>query len=109
MTKRFQSYQPLIQLVTLQDENRKKIEGVVHTTSIEEGSFLFDLRTYYRADRSDIDSLVYDTITEEKLSTYPIRAILFPVRGPNIVQVGISLENTEIDLRRLMVIMILAG
>ena len=42
-TRTFQSYQPLIQLVRLQDEEREKIEEVVHTTSIEEGSFLFDL------------------------------------------------------------------
>jgi heavy metal sensor kinase len=108
-TRKFQSYQPLIQLVKLQDRGGKKIEEVIHTTSIEEGNFLFDVRTYYRADRSDIDNLVYMTLSEERLDSFPVRAILFPVRGPNIVQVGISLENTELDLRRLMIIMILAG
>jgi heavy metal sensor kinase len=108
-TRRFQSYQPLIQLVKLQGEEGKKIEEVIRTTSIEEGSFLFDVRTYYRADRSDIDNLVYMTHSEEKLGSFPVRAMLFPIRGPNIVQVGISLENTELDLRRLMIIMILAG
>lgn len=107
--RKFQSYQPLIQLVKLQEREGKKIEEVIHTTSIEEGSFLFDVRTYYRADRSDIDNLVYITLSEGKLGSFPIRTILFPVRGPNIVQVGISLENTEFDLRRLMIIMILAG
>ncbi len=108
-TSRFQSYQPLIQLVKLKERGGKKIEEVIHTTSIEEGSFLFDVRTYYRADRSDIDNLIYMTLSEEKLGSIPVRALLFPVRGPNIVQVGISLENTEIALRRLMIIMILAG
>lgn len=108
-TGKFPSYQPLIQLVKLQEEKGKKIKEVIHTTSIEEGSFLFDVRTYYRADRSDIDNLVYMTLSEGKLGSFPIRTILFPVRGPNIVQVGISLENTEFDLRRLMFIMILAG
>jgi heavy metal sensor kinase len=49
------------------------------------------------------------TLSDEKLDSFPLRAILFPVRGPNIVQVGISLENTEIDLRRLLIFMILAG
>jgi len=107
--RKFQSYQPLIQLVKLQEKGGKKIEKVIHTTSIEEGNFLFDVRIYYRADRSDIDNLVYMTLSEEKLGSFPIRTILFPVRGPNIVQVGISLENTEFDLRRLMLIMILAG
>jgi signal transduction histidine kinase len=106
---KFPSYQPLIQLVKLQEEKGKKIEEVIHTASIEEGSFLFDVRTYYRADRSDIDNLIFITHSEEELGAHPIRTILFPVRGPNIVQVGISLENSEIDLRRLMIIMILAG
>jgi heavy metal sensor kinase len=108
-TGKFQSYRPLIQLVKLQEKEREKIEEVIHTISIEEGSFLFDLRTYCRADRSDIDNLIFLTHSEEKLGAYPLRTILFPVRGPNIVQVGISLENTELDLRRLMIIMILAG
>lgn len=108
-TGKFQSYQPLIQLVRLQEKGRKKIEEVIHTATIEKGSFLFDVRTYYRADRSDIDNLIYITRGEKILGNYPIRAILFPVRGPNIVQVGISLENNELDLRRLLIIMILAG
>lgn len=108
-TSRFQSYQPLIQLVKLKERGGKKIEEVIHTTSIEEGSFLFDVRTYYSADRSDIDNLIYMTHSEEKLGSIPVRAILFPVRGPNIMQVGISLENTEIALQRLLIIMILAG
>jgi len=108
-TSKFQFYQPLIQLVQLGEKDKKKIEKVIRDNQIPEGSFLFDKKTYYRADRSDIDSLVYETFTEKKLSTYPVRTILYPVRGPNIMQVGISLENSEIDLRRLMIIMILAG
>ncbi len=108
-TGRFPSYKPLIQLVKLQEEKGKKIEEVIHPTSIEKGSYLFDVRTYYRADRSDIDNLIFVTHNEEVLGAYPLRTILFPVRGPNIVQVGISLENTELDLRRLLIIMILAG
>ena len=108
-TGRHPSYKPLIQLVKLQEEKGKKIEEVIHPTSIEEGSYLFDVRTYYRADRSDIDNLIFVTHNEEVLGAYPLRTILFPVRGPNIVQVGISLENFEIDLRRLLIIMILAG
>jgi len=108
-TRKFQTYQPLIQIVKLQDHGRKKITEVIRPEPVEEGSFLLDVRTYYRADRSDIDSLVYMTHNEKKLGPYPVRTILYPARGPNIVQVGISLENTEFDLRRLMIIMILAG
>jgi heavy metal sensor kinase len=106
---RFQSDKPLIQLVQLGEKHEKGIQKVIRDPQIPEGSFLFEDKVYSRADRSDIDSLVYETITEKNLGSYPIRAILFPVRGPNIVQVGISLENTEIDLRRLLIIMILAG
>ena len=106
---KFQIDNPFIQLVKLHEQGEKKIEEVVGTESFEQESFLFDTKIYYRADRSDIDNLIYDTIEEKRLSTYPVRFILFPVRGPNIVQVGISLEDTEIALRRLMIIMILAG
>ncbi len=108
-TDRFQSYRPLIQLVQLDEEGEKRIEGVIRDSQIAEGSFLFDNRIYYRADRSDIDSLIYETSTDKDLGPYPVRYILFPVRGPNIVQVGISLEDTEIALKRLAIIMILAG
>jgi len=108
-TIKFQTYRPFIQLVKLQERGEKKIEKVIHTSSFEEESFLFDKKTYYRADRSDIDNLIYETTEDKKLSAYPLRVILFPVRGPNIIQVGISLEGTEFALRRLMIIMILAG
>ena len=106
---RFHSYQPMIQLVQLGEKDRNTIENVIRDGQIPEKSFLFDSRTYHKADRSDIDSLVYETLVEENLVAHPVRTILFPVRGPNIVQVGISLENTEADLRRLLIIMILAG
>jgi heavy metal sensor kinase len=106
---RFLSYQPMIQLVQLGEKDQKKIENVIRDRQIPEKSFLFDSKTYYRADHSDIDSLMYETLIEKNLGAYPVRTLLFPVRGPNIVQVGISLEKTEVDLRRLLIIMILAG
>lgn len=108
-TAKFQSYQPYIQIVQLGEKDTEKIEGIVRSARIAEGSFLFDNRTYSRADRSDIDNLVYGNLSEKDLSPYPLRVILYPVRGPHIVQVGISLEDTEIALRRLMIIMIFAG
>jgi len=106
---RFQSYKPLIQLVQLAERDKKGIEKIIRDPQIPEDSYLFDNKTYHRADRSDIDNLIYCTLTERDLSSYALRVILYPVRGPNIVQVGISLENTDADLRRLMIIMILAG
>jgi heavy metal sensor kinase len=106
---RFQSYRPLIQLVQLGDDDSKKIERVIPGADIAGGSFLFDIKTYYRADRSNIDNLVYETLKDPNLSSFPLRVILYPVRGPTIVQVGISFEDMEIALRRLMIIMIIAG
>lgn len=108
-TDRFQSFRPLIQLVELSDDGIKNIGRVIRSTNIAGGSFLFDIKTYYRADRSDIDNLVYETLKDTNLSPFALRVILYPVRGPNIVQVGISFEDMEIALRRLMIIMIFAG
>jgi heavy metal sensor kinase len=108
-TTRFQTFKPLIQLIILKERGEKKIENIISAEPFEEGSFLFDAKIYYRADRSDIDNLIYETIEEKKLGVSPMRIILFPVRGPNIVQVGISMEDTELALRRLMIIMIIAG
>ncbi len=106
---KYQTYQPFIQLVRLAEQGEQKIENVTYDNTLSNGSFLFDVKTYYRADRSDIDDLVYITSEDNELSSYPLRTILFPVRGPNIIQVGISLENMESALRRLTLIMALAG
>lgn len=106
---KYRTYQPYIQLVSLAEHGEKKIEDATNDGSFEKGSFLFNVKTYYRADRSDINDLVYTTCKHEKLNPYPLRTILYPVRGPNIIQVGISLENMESALRRLALIMVLAG
>ena len=108
-TTRFQSHKPRIQLVRLKERGNKGIEEVVSTEPSPEGNFLFDLNIYYRADRSDIDNLMYATTEKKEFGASPLRVILFPVRGPNIVQVAISMEDTEIALRRITIIMIIAG
>jgi heavy metal sensor kinase len=48
-------------------------------------------------------------MTEKRLDAYPIRMVLFPVRGPNILQVGISLRETYQELNQLLVVMIVSG
>jgi heavy metal sensor kinase len=105
----YRNYQPYIQLVRLAEHGEEKIEDVVHDSSKDRESFLFDVKTYYRADRSNIDDLVYLTCEHRKINSSPLRSILFPVRGPNIIQVGISLESMESALRRLTLIMALTG
>ncbi len=105
----FSAYHPFIQLVKLSDEKEKRIEKTVRGAGILEESFLVDLRMYCKADRSDIDDLVYTNITHKDLGPYPVRTVLFPVRGPNILQVGISLRETYQELNQLLVVMILSG
>jgi len=106
---RFLSHRPFIQLVALAEEGERRVESVIHTDRIPEGAFRLGTRLYYRADRSDIDTLVFDTVEEEQISTFPLRVFLLPVRGPNVLQVGIALDSTMRDLNRLLIVMVLSG
>jgi heavy metal sensor kinase len=105
----FSAYQPFIQLVELSRDKEKSIEKTIRGANISEGSFLVDIRTYCKADRSDIDDLIYANINHKDLDSYPVRMVLFPVRGPKILQVGLSLRETYQELNQLLVVMILSG
>jgi len=107
--RKYAHMSPFIQVVELAEHEKPIIEEVIHTEKIPAGSYKLDVRIYYRADRSDIDDLVFETIEDDRLSRYPVRVFLLPVRGPNILQVGISLEDTTTELNRLQFIMIAAG
>lgn len=114
MEDKFGVYDPFIQMVEIKeqrdrDSDIRGIAKIIRSRKIPEDLFVFDSRCYYKADRADIDDLVYMTVTEKKLSSYPLRVILFPVRGPNIVQVGISLEETTNALKELLFILIIGG
>lgn len=106
---RYASYEPFIQVVEISDGEDKKVENVIRSKRIPEGTFMLETRTYIRADRTDIDSYIFRTVEEDRLSSYPLRIFLFPVRGPLILQVGVSLEATAAQLNRLFFIMILTG
>ncbi len=106
--ERFSAHQPLIQLVELNQE-KKEIKKTIRSAEIPEGSFLAEPRLYCKADRSDIDNLVYANISHKDLGPYPIRMVLMPVRGPNVLQVGISLKETYQELNQLLVVMVLSG
>ena len=106
---KFNNHRPFIQIVELAEYKNRKIHKVERGSQVKEGSFMLETEIYYRADRADIDDLVYTTCNREALSPYPVRILLFPIRGPSLVQVGISLENTTGDLRRLLLILLLAG
>jgi heavy metal sensor kinase len=106
---RFLAHRPFIQLVTLTEEGERRIESIVRADRIPDRVFSLQTELYYRADKSDIDTLVFDTVEEQRLSNYPLRVFLLPVRGPNVLQVGIALDDTMHELNRLMIIMFLAG
>ncbi len=106
---RYASYEPFIQVVEISEEETRHVENVIRSERIPEGAFLLDTHTYFRADRTDIDSFIFRTVEEEQLSSYPLRVFLFPVRGPLILQVGVSLEATVAALNNLLIIMILTG
>lgn len=107
--ERYASYEPFIQVVEISEGEDKKVENVIRSKRIPEGAFMLETRTYIRAARTDIDSYIFRTVEEDRLSSYPLRIFLFPVRGPLILQVGVSLEATAAQLNRLFFIMILTG
>ena len=106
---RHSKYSPLIQYVELQGEGEKRILAVTRSDDIPEGALMGGINCYYKANRSDIDSLVYRTLEDRKIGPSPYRTILFPVRGSNILQVSVSLQDTYGDLNRILFLMILAG
>ena len=107
--ERYASYKPFIQVVEISEGETRRVKSVIRSKRIPEGTFLLDTQTYFRADRTDIDSYIFRTVEEDRLSSYPLRMFLFPVKGPLILQVGVSLEATAAQLNRLFFIMILTG
>jgi heavy metal sensor kinase len=105
----YASYEPFIQVVEISEGEDRRVTNVIRSKRIPEGAFLLESRVYYRADRTDIDSFIFDTIEDRALSSYPLRVFLFPVRGPRIIQVGVSLQETTAAMNRLLLVMILTG
>jgi heavy metal sensor kinase len=107
--ERYSTYSPIIQLVELADKGEKQLVKTIHSDAYPDGIYLFETNWYYRADNSGIEDLVYATIRDDRLGAHPVRMILYPIRGPNILQVGISLQETSRRLNQLLLAMILAG
>jgi len=106
---RFLTHRPFIQLVALAERGERRVESITHTDRIPEGAFRLHTRLYYNADKSNLDSLVFVTVEESQISTFPLRVFLLPVRGPNVLQVGIAMDSTMQDLNSLLLVMVLAG
>lgn len=105
----YSSHEPLIQLVQIAEHREQQVEQIIRSDRVPEGTFQLETHLYYRADKSDFDNLVFTTISEEHLSSYPLRVFLLPVRGPNVLQVGISVENVAGSLNQLLIVMVAAG
>ena len=105
----YSSHQPFIQIVQITQHGKQKIEKTIQSERIPEGTFLLEVNLYYKADKSDFDEFIFTTVKENILSFYSLRVFLLPVRGPNILQVGISEENIAGALNQLMIVMVVAG
>ncbi len=105
----FKILRPFIRIVELGDRSRGGIRFIAASENAAEEAFTLDEKTYRSADRADIDELLYMTLEKRELDGSPLRIILFPVRGPVIVQAGVSLGIIESDLRRLLIIMVFSG
>jgi hypothetical protein len=97
----FSSYNPYLQLVEITEKGEREIAGIIRSNKIPEGAFKLDIRLYCKADTSELDNLVFTTEEDDRLSAYPLRIFLLPVRGPRILQVGIPLEKTSAALNQL--------
>ena len=105
----YRNHQPFIQVVKFPHRERNFPEKIIRSHKISPDVFRLRKEVYYKADKSDTNDPTYINFTEEKLASHPLRVILLPVRGPYIIQVGISLEGMAGALGRLSVIMMLAG
>ena len=107
--KRFARYSPLITLIRISAGDQKQLEQVIQSQGFTGEAYLFDPDEYHKAGHADLDDLVFTTVEDKRVGKYPVRMILFPVRGPNILQVGISLEQSQRELNQLLLVMVLAG
>ena len=105
----FSSHNPHIQLVEITEKGDRQIVSIIRSKKIPEGAFKLDIKLYCRADSSEIDNLVFSTVEDDRISTYPLRVFLLPVRGPRILQVGSPLTKTAAALNQLLLIMVLTG
>jgi heavy metal sensor kinase len=106
---KYSSQEPFIQLVQIAGHREQKVERIIRSGRIPEGAFQLKTHLYYKADKSDFDSLVFTTVCEDHLSSSPLRVFLLPVRGPNILQVGIPVESVAGSLNQLLIVMVAAG
>ncbi|MBN1939485.1 MAG: hypothetical protein JW843_07855, partial [Candidatus Aminicenantes bacterium] len=89
-------------------ENADKPE-VHRTDQVQENVLIFSGDVYRRADKRDWDRPLYVTVPGNGLARTSLRVAFFPVRGNTIIQVAVPLDRINGELRRLALIMALAG
>ncbi len=103
------SHQPFIQLVQIAEREKHNIEKITRSNQIPEDAFLLDTHLYYKADKMDIDDMVFIVHEEKSLSSSPLRVFLRPIYGPYILQVGVSMEDITGALSQLLIVMVVSG
>lgn len=111
--EQFKMFQPYIQVIWFphRKEKDKPLE-FFYSSAIRGEQFHLSRDIYYKAKRMDRSDPLYLTVDLDPPATYPLRTILFPGTGHDrrvVIQVGMSLEGTAAEMRRLSIMLILAG
>lgn len=96
-----------VELPASRDEAGKP--KIHHTDRIPEGALVFKPDVYLQADKKDWEHPLYKTVSEKALAKTSIRIIFLPIRGNAVIQAGVSLDRINGELRRLALVMALAG
>jgi len=105
----YRSQEPFILVVELSEDEEARIENVYGSGRFPKDAFLFELETYRRAEDASWDKAPILNRNGKGIAASPLRVVFLPARGEHIIQVGLSLERVSGELRRLTLILVLAG
>lgn len=123
--KQFNSCEPFIQAVAMKTHKNRKRRSrsrdrewkqlprqFFYSSNVKPGTFYFDDPTYNKAIDAGRIKPIFRTFFSRDLSAYPLRTILYPADGHDrdvVIMVGMSEEHAAAELRRLLIILFLAG
>jgi two-component system OmpR family sensor kinase len=105
----FLAREPFIQIVRIDEHGAEPPAVIYRSPRVRAEAFLFGSEVYLRAEHNIREDFSFLTSSQPDLSSSPLRVVLFPVRGETIIQVGISMEGMAGELRRLTILMAVAG
>ena len=105
----FRRQEPFILVVELGEDEGARIENVYGSGRFAKDAFLFELETYRGAEDASWDKAPILNWNGRALAGSPLRVVFLPTRGDHIIQVGLSLGYVSGELRRLTLILVLAG